>query len=104
MRVITIALLMISLVSCRSVERRMVCSELKKQEINPVELCDISFQFNRCRCRSFDMNHWLALDKPVDHPIEHCEGVAGFRLEQIAVEISPKIKAMTRLKENLCED
>jgi hypothetical protein len=104
MKVITILLLTISLVSCRSIERQMICKELKNQEIKPVTLCDISFQFNRCRCRTFNFNKWQALDAPVNLPIEACEGMAGFKLEEIATEISPKIKAMGRLKDNLCDE
>lgn len=40
----------------------------------------------------------------LDFPLKQCEGVAGFYIEDIAIEIRPKIKAMYRLKGNLCED
>jgi hypothetical protein len=102
MRLIIILLSMTFFHSCQSVQTGMVCSELKKQQIKPVEMCDISFTFNRCRCRMFDMNKWAALTKPVDHDIGYCDGIAGFRLNDEAIEIRPKIKAMYRLKENLC--
>lgn len=82
----------------------MICSELKKQEIKPLELCDISFKFNRCRCRSYDLNTHRELSEAVNHPIEYCDKIAGFAVEDFAVEIGPKIKAMSRLKGNLCEN
>lgn len=81
----------------------MICAELKKQEIKAIEMCDVSFQFERCRCRLFDLNAWEALSEADNRPIEYCEGIAGFKLEDIAVEVRPKIKAMYRLKENLCQ-
>jgi hypothetical protein len=102
MRLITILLLTTFLASCRSVQTQMVCNELRNQQIKPVEMCDISFKFNRCRCRMFDINSWNALSEAVDHPLNYCDGIAGFRLEDIATEIRPKIKAMYRLKGNLC--
>lgn len=103
MKRITILLLMSSLTSCRSFERQVICQQIAEHQIKPVQLCDISFQFNRCRCRNFDFNSWTALDKPVDHPLEYCEGIAGFPLETIASDIRPNVKALYTLKGNLCE-
>lgn len=103
MRKIMILLSMISLTSCRSVERRLICAELKKQEIDPVEMCDINIKFDRCRCRMFDMNSWNALSEPINHPLSYCDGMAGYKLNDISLEIRPKVKAMYRLKANLCE-
>jgi hypothetical protein len=102
MKLIIILLLTTFLTSCRSVQTQMVCTELKKQEINPIEMCDVSIKFNRCRCRLFDLNSWTAKGEAVDHDLQHCDGIAGYRLNDIAVEVRPKIKAMYRLKENLC--
>lgn len=107
----TILLLMIFLTSCRSVEQRVVCSELRKQEILPTEMCDIKIELDafdnlveaRCRCRQFDMNSWTALTEPVNQPLSYCNNIAGYRLEAIALDIRPKVKAMYRLKENLCQ-
>jgi hypothetical protein len=41
--------------------------------------------------------------KAQDFPIEHCEGVAGFLIGDIALEIRPRIKKLANLKANLCE-
>lgn len=103
LKIITALLMMFLINSCNSVQTRAVCRELRKNEILPVEMCDMSFKFKRCRCRNFDVNAWKELSEPIDHPLEHCDGIAGFRLEEIALEMRPKIKAMYRLKENLCQ-
>jgi hypothetical protein len=103
MRLITIALSMIFLASCQSVERRAVCSELRKQEIKTIEMCDISIKFDRCRCRSFNLNSWTELSEPVNHPLAYCDKMVGFKADAAALEVRPKVKAMYRLKENLCQ-
>jgi predicted alpha/beta superfamily hydrolase len=103
MRLIMIALLMIFSGSCQTVNQKVVCSQIRKHEIPVVKMCDISFKFNRCRCRNFDLNSWNAVGEAENLPLEQCEGVAGFFVEDIAVKIRPNIKAMYRLKENLCQ-
>ena len=102
-KLLTIVLLTTFLVSCRSIERRMICSELDNYQIKPIEMCDINIKFYRCRCRQFDFNSWEALSEPINHPLEYCDKLVGFNINDIAVEIKPKIKAMYRLKENLCQ-
>lgn len=102
-KLLTIVLLTTFLASCRSIERRMICSELATHKIKPVEMCDINIKFDRCRCRQFDINSWEALSEPVNHPLEYCDKLVGFNISDIALEIKPKIKAMNRLKENLCQ-
>lgn len=75
-------------------------------------LCDISFQFNRCRCGCYDLNKLKAV-KPQkcniereewvwDEEIEYCEGVSGFFPEAIAIDIIPKIKEIKRYIKNKC--
>jgi hypothetical protein len=111
----TIILLMILCLSgCRSVNTQIICAQLETHKINPIKSCDVSFKFNRCRCRCFDFNTWERLDwkkcgveeegsEPISYPIESCEGISGFFLDEAAVEIRPNIKAMSRLKDNLCQ-
>jgi hypothetical protein len=103
MRTIMIALLMIFSASCQTVSQKLVCSQLRKHEIPTVKMCDISFKFNRCRCRDFDLNSWNPTGKAENLPIEACEGVVGFYLEEAAVKIRPNVKALHRLKGNLCQ-
>jgi hypothetical protein len=100
MRLIGIALLMILTTSCQT---RLVCKELKKNEIKPLEKCSISFKLQRCRCRMFDLNTWTTLGEATNHPLDYCDGISGYRITDEAEEIRPKVKAMSRLKENLCQ-
>lgn len=62
LKTITMLLMMFSLNACRSFETKVVCEQIEQYKIEPIKACDISFQFNRCRCRCFDFNKWQALD------------------------------------------
>lgn len=73
-------------------------------------LCDVSFAENRCRCRCYNVDKLKTADKnkcekdwneyflgvPNDHPVNYrtsrCEGISGFRIEEIAKDIIPEIK------------
>lgn len=101
---------------CTSINTNIVCAQIKKHQIVPVKNCDISFEFNRCRCRCFDYNSWDRLDlascpdfaglegnRAIDLDIKECEGISGFLLEDAATKIRPNIKALHVLKGNLCE-
>lgn len=85
MRVNTIALLMIFFSSCRT------------PVIKDVEMCDVSFTFNRCRCRVVDLNTLKNVTFPQNYDIAHCEGIAGFRLSDIVGEIIPKVRAKVKM-------
>lgn len=65
-------------------------------QIRPSVLCDISFEFKRCRCRLYDLENLKSLETPKDYPLNKCEGIAGFYSKDIAIEILPKIKAKKR--------
>lgn len=99
----TMMLLTIFLVSCQSTyQTKLTCAQIKRHQIPSVEFCDISFEFNRCRCRQFDMNNWEAVGTAQDFPIEYCEGVAGPKLPDIAVDVRPRVKALAQIRRNLC--
>lgn len=83
-------LLMIFLISCNA-------------HIRPQLLRDISFQFDRCRIRCWDIANQETIpfqmcdDRyqskgAIDFPIEYCDGIAGFKLEVIAEYILPDVK------------
>jgi hypothetical protein len=70
-------------------------------KVKPHLSCDISFQFNRCRCRCLDLKSDLNTVDPKlcgqnwktdvkDFPLESCDGIAGFYLEDIAKNIRPE--------------
>ena len=104
--------------SCRVLgkfEKKLVCKELRKNEIDPVVMCDISFKpETRCRCRCFDLNEYaLANDawcdteeirfETGDYPLERCQGFAGMNAKVWAKEIAPKIKRFSRIKSDMCD-
>jgi len=90
MKKLTILSLTIFLSSC-------VCWKVK-----PRVACDVSFQFDRCRCRCLDIQNIATTDpkacgldweEPVrDFPIMQCEGITGFYIEDIAKHIKPEAK------------
>lgn len=104
MRMIGIALLMILTTSCQTtVQQRAICRELRTQEIVVGEKCAINIKKNFCRCFLFDINQWKQVGDVTTHDLEYCDGVQGFRASFEAVEVRPKVKALYRLKENLCQ-
>lgn len=112
MKAIIMMLLMTFLVGCKT---KIICRQIKSAIIRPLPLCDISFQFNRCRCSCFDINKFQSVNdnactwpdgnefKSGDYPIKTCEGVSGFFNEDWAIEVRPKIKKLARLKEDYCK-
>lgn len=75
-------------------------------------LCDVSFQFDRCRCGCYDLNNLESI-KPQEcgiekdewvwnEEIEYCEGISGFFPEPIATNIIPKIKEIKKYIKNKC--
>lgn len=95
-----ITLLTIFLVSCPG------------PQIKPRLMCDISFQFNRCRCRCYDLEKLKETEpekcgidsenKKWNEEIEFCEGISGFYLEDIATHIIPKIKEKKQYIKDEC--
>lgn len=73
-------------------------------------LCDASFAESRCRCRCLNLDTLKTTDKnncrrdwkkyfygipdrhPVNYNVDACEGIAGFRIEEVAKDIIPGIK------------
>lgn len=106
---------MLFLSSCKG---KIICSQVKKAEIKPLMLFDISFQFNRCRGRCFDLNTWSNLpinqcigeseflpiieNNSVNYPLEYCDGIAGFTIEDMALNVRPNIKILDQIKKDNC--
>jgi hypothetical protein len=99
---------MIFLIS--SCKTRIVCSQIEAAKIAPLPLCDISFQFKRCACRCFDLNEFKTVDdmqcgggfSSGNFSLETCEGLSGFFIEDMALEIKPKIKQLNMIKSDYC--
>jgi hypothetical protein len=105
---IIMMLLTLLLTSC--VNRALVCNQIKKSEIKPLVTCDLSFKFNRCRCRCFSLTKYAIIDDKYcgqsfisdDYPVDKCEGLQGFFVEDWATNVRPKQKKLYNLYENLC--
>ena len=115
---IMILLLTIFLSSCNmlsGVKKKIICKELKRNEIKPMIMCDLAFKpKKRCRCRCFDVGRFeLANDAWCDtddvrfetgnYPVETCAKLSGFYLKDWAVELAPKIKRANKIKNNICK-
>jgi len=108
-------------------EQRLICKQIVQHQIPPTRLCDISFKYDRCRCRCFDYNSWDALSlnqcptldknigavklitenknkvEVIDFELEYCDGIGGsFNTDQVT-NVRPNVKALYRIKENLCQ-
>lgn len=81
-------------------------------KIKPRLSCDVSFQFNRCRCRCLDIENLKEVDpklcsldwdsSPKNFPLNQCEGIAGFYLEDIATHIRPEARELKQCIEDKC--
>jgi len=93
-KMITISLLTIFSISC------------KGPKIKPKIMCDVSFEFERCRCRCYDlMNIKTTSPERCDVesneenwnlPIEYCDEITGFYAEDLAKKIIPKARKIKR--------
>lgn len=123
MKIVIIALLMTFLISCKN--QKLICNEIRDNRIDNVVMYDVSFVFDRCRARCFDVNEWKTIDavkcpsmpagepvqtlingqyiNSIDLPLEDCEGVAGFKIDPIAREIRPKLKRLNEMYNALCK-
>lgn len=103
--------------SCGSVTRKIVCNQIHDNEMKPLASGQISLHFKHCLARCIDPNSWEYLELtncPNEfpeakageivrkYPIENCEGIVGFFIEDIATEIRPKVTALNRIKEDYC--
>lgn len=100
---IIIATLMISLVGCRSVERALVCNAVEDNYIGEMEICEYSHTFTQCRCKLIEFDTFRELTQMQDYPLSHCDGLAGFKVNDWGKEIGPKLRALSRLKEERCK-
>ena len=73
-------------------------------------MCDISFKFNRCRCRCFNVNNFSTVNdqycgeafKSGNYNLEYCDGLSGFHINDWLEEVKPKIKLLDRIKRDNC--
>lgn len=124
LKIITTLLMIFTLNGCQTkYEQKLICKQISLHQIPPTPLCDISFKYDRCRCRCFDYNSWDALSikdcgrfqnklndvktvnnvEVIDYELEYCDGIAGSFNNDQAVNVRPHVKALYRIKQNLCQ-
>jgi len=92
-KIVTILALMTFLNSCRKVP-----------SLKPLVQCDISFAYDRCRCRCYNLmsaktvapencNIEDVVGSAWNAPIEDCENFAGFHAKDWALHIIPYLKS-----------
>ena len=95
----TIKLIMIGLLTIFSIS-------CKGPKIKPKIMCDISFEFERCRCRCYDLMNIKTtspkrcnVESEEDNwnlPIESCDEISGFFIQDLAKKIIPKARKIKR--------
>lgn len=103
MKMVTMMLLMISLVACRSFERALVCNEVEENKLGELLMCHYSVKFDKCKCKMMDLDNFAEITNLVEYPLDYCDGLAGFKVDTWSEEIGPKLKALSRLKEERCK-
>ena len=86
-------------------------SNCKAPKIKPQVLCDVSIEFDRCRCRCYDLMQIKAVDDSKcgdefvsgDYDLNKCDGVAGFHINVIAEKINPCAKETKEFYQDTCE-
>ena len=126
MKMIIILVLVIFSTSCKTDK---ICKQIKRNKINDLAICGISFQFDRCLCHCFNLTNFersklsscdeFKEDQELDSiyatlyadkkgrkfykfPINKCEGISGFLNGKWALEVRPKIKSLKILREDIC--
>lgn len=109
-QIMILVLMIFIALSCNSVKQRIICGEIEAANTRPKIFCDVSIQFQRCRCRCFDLESFSTVDdklcgddfKSGNKDIYFCEGIAGFFNKDWAVEVKPKLKRLEDLKGDYC--
>lgn len=104
---ITLPMIFLS-ISCKT---KIICNQVNSARIENMRLCDLSLQFNRCRCRCFNINEFKTVEDAAcgedfqggNHPIDYCEGISGFFVEDWAKEMKPKVKKLSNIRKDWCE-
>ena len=102
-KILTIIALMTSLVGCRSVEKALICKFVDDNKIGVQQICEYSHTFSQCRCKQIDFDSFQELTRMETFPIEYCDGLAGFKVQEWGEEIGPKLRALSRMKEERCK-
>lgn len=108
---IKMLMILVLMTACNSLERKLICKDVQRQEINSMPFYDVSFQFNRCRVRCFNLTDYTIVDDSEcgpsfvsgNYPLSACEGVQGFITEEWAAEVRPKLKNLRSVYLDECQ-
>ena len=103
MKTVIMMLLMISLVGCRSFERALVCNEVEENKLGEMLMCHYSVKFDKCKCKMINLDNYTEITSLTEYPLSYCDGLAGFKTESWGEDIGPKLRALSRLKEERCK-
>lgn len=102
--IVVLLMMCLSLVSCQTAERKLICNEVTNYQVKEGEACIVSIKFNACLCSNkFDVNSWSS---PVEfrvEPLTYCDGIMGLNKDFALKEIQPKFVALQRLREASCK-
>lgn len=108
MRLSTIVLLMIFLTSCKD---KFICKQLDLNQFNYLVIRTVKLQYDNCKIQCFDLNNWRTVDdsncgenfKSGNYPLDYCNEVQGFSIEDMANEVRPKIKNLAQMRKDYCK-
>lgn len=86
--------------SCRSVERKLICNEVTKYQVD--ETTSYLYHKGHCYSAPFDLNNWEILEDYKEVPVESCDGLQGVNVKFGIEEVTPKFTALQRLREESC--
>lgn len=72
------------------------CSGIKNQEI-----CEINFQFNRCRCFWYSFENQERITDSINYPLVKCDKMTGIKSNALAKELIPELKERVRYCKDL---
>lgn len=67
-----------------------------KTKFGKYTMCEVSFEFDRCLCFTYDLDKLKSEDDAKEYPLSYCDGIVGFNIDDVAKEILPKAKYYKR--------
>ena len=71
-------------------------SSCKSTQLGVKELCTYSYQFDTCICRQYDLKNLKSVSESFEYEVEYCDDVTGFKAQQWASDLIPKLKYAKR--------
>lgn len=92
--------MLLGLIGCRSLERKAICNEVAKYQI---EMTDGYFyRKGHCYRAALDVNTWEDQEDLMEVELSECDGIQGVKATFAIAEIQPKFTALQRLREESC--